>query len=104
MDLAALGTFIGNIGFPVACAIGMAWFIYKIYTNTTKQNEENMKQVQARCLAREEKLYDEIEKNRKINEKAIETIAHYAEKLDIIQKDIGEIKNDIVVITTKMEG
>ena len=104
MDLTTIGSLIGTIGFPIVCALGMAWFIYKIYLNTTKENQENMKQVQARCLAREEKLYNEIEKNRKINEKAIETIAHYAEKLDIIQKDIGEIKNDIVVITTKMEG
>ena len=104
MDLNTLGAFIGTIGFPIACAIGMAWFIYKIYVNTTKQNKENMEQVQARCKEREEKLYQEIEKNREINNKAIDTIAHYAEKLDIIQKDIGEIKNDIVVITTKMEG
>ena len=104
MDLTTIGSLIGTIGFPIVCALGMAWFIYKIYLNTTKENQENMKQVQARCLAREEKLYNEIEKNRKINERAIETIAHYAEKLDIIQKDIGEIKNDIVVITTKMEG
>ena len=103
MDLAALSTFIGTIGFPVACAIGMAWFIYKIYVNTNKENKENMEKVQARCKEREDKLYAEIEKNREINEKAISTIAHYAEKLDIIQKDIGEIKNDIVVITTKME-
>ena len=103
MDLTTIGSLIGTIGFPIVCALGMAWFIYKIYLNTTKENQENMKQVQARCLAREEKLYDEIEKNRKINERAIETIAHYAEKLDVIQKDIGEIKNDIVVITTKME-
>ena len=104
MDLNTVGAFIGTIGFPIACAIGMAWFIYKIYVNTTKQNKENMEQVQARCKEREEKLYKEIEKNREINNKAIDTIAHYAEKLDIIQKDIGEIKNDIVVITTKMEG
>lgn len=104
MDLNAIGAFIGTIGFPIACAIGMAWFIFKIYKDTNKQNAENMEKVQARCGEREEKLYAEIEKNREINTKAIDTIAHYAEKLDIIQKDIGEIKNDIVVITTKMEG
>lgn len=102
MDLAAIGSFIGTIGFPIACAIGMAWFIYTIYKNTTKENARNMEQVQARCKEREEKLYGELEKCREVNEKAIDTIAHYAEKLDTIQSDISEIKNDIVVITTKM--
>lgn len=102
MDLAAIGTFIGTIGFPIACAIGMAWFIFTIYKNTTKENAANMEKVQERCKEREEKLYGELEKCREVNEKAIDTIAHYAEKLDTIQKDIGEIKNDIVVITTKM--
>ena len=102
MDLATIGTFIGTIGFPIACAVGMAWFIYTIYKNTTKENAANMEKVQKRCQEREDKLYGELEKCRQVNEKAIDTIAHYAEKLDTIQKDIGDIKNDIVVITTKM--
>ena len=102
MDLATIGTFIGTIGFPIACAVGMAWFIYTIYKNTTKENAANMEKVQKRCQEREDKLYTELEKCREVNEKAIDTIAHYAEKLDTIQKDIGDIKNDIVVITTKM--
>ena len=102
MDLAAIGSFIGTIGFPIACAIGMAWFIFTIYKNTTKENAANMEKVQKRCQEREDKLYGELEKCRQVNEKAIDTIAHYAEKLDTIQKDIGDIKNDIVVITTKM--
>ena len=102
MDLAAIGSLIGTVGFPIACAIGMAWFIFIIYKNTPKENAANMEKVQQRCQEREEKLYYELEKCREVNEKAIDTIAHYAEKLDTIQKDISDIKNDIVVITTKM--
>lgn len=101
MDLNAIGTLIGTVGFPIACAIGMAWFIYKIYTNTTKENAANMEKVQQRCQEREDKLYDELEKSREINDKAIDTIAHYAEKLDVIQKDISDIKTDITVIMSK---
>ena len=40
---------------------------------------------------------------REVNAKAIETIAHYAEKLDSIQSDINEIKTDITVIMAKQE-
>lgn len=94
---------IGTVGFPIACCLGMAYFIFHIYKNTTKTNAENMEKVQARCAEREEKLYIEIEKNREITEKAIDTIAHYANRLDVIQNDIAVIKTDITTITAKMD-
>lgn len=103
MDLAAISSLISTVGFPIAAAIAMAWFIYQVFKKTTEQQEKNMEKVQARCKEREEILYKEIDKNRKINEKAIETIAHYAEKLDSIQSDINEIKTDITVIMAKQE-
>jgi chromosome segregation ATPase len=77
---------ISTVGFPIACVIGLGWFIYKIYNDTTK---------------REDKLYEELANCRAVNEKAIDTIAHYAEKLDIIQSDINDIKTDITVIKSK---
>ena len=103
MDLAAISSLISTVGFPIVAAIAMAWFIYQVFKKTTEQQEKNMEKVQARCKEREEILYKEIDKNRKINEKAIETIAHYAEKLDSIQSDINEIKTDITVIMAKQE-
>ena len=103
MDLAAISSLISTVGFPIAAAIAMAWFIYQVFKKTTEQQEKNMEKVQARCKEREDILYKEIDKNRKINEKAIETIAHYAEKLDSIQSDINEIKTDITVIMAKQE-
>ena len=60
-----------------------------------------MEQVQARWKEREEKLYEEIKENRAVNAKAIETIAHYAEKLDSIQDDVSEIKTDITILMSK---
>ncbi|MBR4407271.1 MAG: hypothetical protein IKT27_03060 [Clostridia bacterium] len=101
MDWAAIGSFITTVGFPIFCVIVMGLFIFLIYKNTTKQHIEDMAQVQERCKEREEKLYDELEKNREINRTAIETIARYAEKLDTIQKDISDIKTDITVLMSK---
>ena len=57
-----------------------------------------MERVQARCAEREEKLYQQIEKNQEINGQAIATITLYAERLDTIQKDVSEIKTDIAVM------
>lgn len=87
---------VSTVGFPIACAVVMGWFIYKIYNNTTEQNKANMEQVQARCAEREEKLYKQIEKNQEINGQAIATISHYAEKLDTIHDDVKEIKSIIL--------
>lgn len=87
---------ITTVGFPIFCALGMGWFIYKIYVNTTEQNKENMEKVQARCAEREEKLYDYIDKAQEINGQAIATINLYADKLDTIATDVKEIKDKLV--------
>ena len=79
---------IPTLGFPIACVIVMAAFIFYVY----KRMEVNTKE-------REDILYNEIKENREINKKAIDTIAHYAEKLDVIQNDVNDIKTDITVIT-----
>lgn len=92
---------ISTIGFPIASAVAMAAFIFYIYKQTTKENAENMEKVQARCKEREDKLYTELAKSREVNAKAIETIAHYAEKIDVIQKDIRDIKTDITIIRSQ---
>lgn len=83
---------ITTVGFPIVCALVMGWFIYKIYVNTTDQNKANMEQVQARCAEREEKLYQQIQKAQEINGQAIATITLYAERLEVIQADVKEIK------------
>ena len=99
---------ISTLGFPVACVLAMGIFIYRIYQDmkaekeiAREENKANMEQVQARCKEREDKLYTELAKSQEVNREAIETIAKYAEKLDVIQKDIGEIKTDITIIKTQ---
>lgn len=101
MEVATMSELITTLGFPIACVVAMGAFIFYIYNTWTKENKENMERVQARCKEREDKLYDEIAKNREVISSAITTIAHYAEKLDVIQKDISDIKTDITVIMSK---
>lgn len=101
MEIGVILEIIGSFGFPIACVVAMGWFIFTIYKKTTEQNQANMEAVQARCKEREEKLYEEIKANREVNAKAVATIALYAEKLEVIQKDVSDIKTDITVIMTK---
>lgn len=99
--LAMIVELLPTVGFPILCCLILGWFVFKIYQDTTKQNEKNMEKVQARCQEREDKLYQEIAKQNEINGRAIETIAHYAEKLETIQEDIKDIKTDLTVIMSK---
>lgn len=86
MDVKTISTLISSVGFPIVCVLGMGYFIWQLY----KQSVE-----------RENKLYDQIEESRNVNAKAIDTIAHYAEKLDTIQHDVKEIKDDVNKIMSK---
>ena len=101
MEVATMNELITTLGFPIACVIAMGAFIFYIYKTWTAETKDQMEQLQERCKEREDKLYNEIAKNREVISSAITTIAHYAEKLDVIQKDISDIKTDITVIRSK---
>jgi hypothetical protein len=80
MDIALFTELISTVGLPVALVIAMAVFIFKLW----KQSAE-----------REKLLMAEITENRLVNEKAIETITLYAERLGHIETDLTKIKNDV---------
>lgn len=87
MELGVIVELITTIGFPIVCVLALGYFVWHIY----KQS-----------VTREEKLMQEITENRLVNEKAIETIAKYAERLTHIEENITEIKNDVVLIKEKI--
>ena len=101
MTLQLLIETFSNFGFPIACVIALGWFVFYIVKRTSQAAETNMAKIQERSKEREDILYKEIKENREINAKAINTIAHYVEKLDSIQDDVKEIKTDITVIMGK---
>lgn len=74
---------ISNLGFPIACVIACGWFIYKLWTN----------QCNDKVL-----LYEELAKSREATQKAIDTIALYADALDEIKNSINEVKE---IVSTK---
>lgn len=90
MDMNVILEVIGSVGFPIACVIGLGWFIYKFYTDYTADSKE-----------REEKLFEEIRENREINGKFAEIIARYETKLDEIITDVKEIKEDVIEMKTQ---
>lgn len=88
MEFTHLIEIISNFGFPVACVIALGIFVYKLYQQS---------------VTRENKLYNQLDECRKINKDAIDTIGKYAERLDVIQADIGEMKEKIIFISGKID-
>ena len=78
---------ISTLGFPIACVIALGIFVLKIYNQS---------------VTREDKLMGEIIENRLVNEKAIETIAQFAERFTHIENDVEAIKTDINLIKDKI--
>jgi hypothetical protein len=72
---------LSTVGFPILCVFALGFFVWHIY----KQS-----------VTREEKLMAEITENRLVNEKAIETLTLYAERLGNIETDVKEIKQIII--------
>lgn len=83
MDIAVITELIASLGLPIALVIAMGVFIFKLWQQSVE---------------REKTLMMEITENRKVNEKAIETIALYAERLTHIETDITDIKGDVGLI------
>lgn len=80
---------IPTVGFPIVCVVALAIFISKIY----KASE-----------LREANLMAEIKETRKINAQAIETITKYADSIETMKGDIGEIKTDVAILTAKVDN
>ena len=77
MEISTVSELIASLGLPIVLVLAMGWFIYQLW----KQS-----------VVREEKLMSELTATRLVNEKALDTIAVYAEKLGVIESDVAEIK------------
>lgn len=92
MDITFWETAIATFGFPIVMVGVFIWFIYQIYKHQREDRERHNQE----SAAREERLYNEILECRAVNNKAIETLSLYAERLGVIESDVKEIK-DIVI-------
>ena len=81
MDISMIGDLISNFGFPIVLVLAMGLFIWKMYQQS---------------VTREEKLMNELAECRVVNEKAIETLSIYAERIGVIEADVKEIKSIII--------
>ena len=101
MDAETLTKLISTLGFPIVCVIFLGYFSFYMVKRTNEQACNQMKEIQDRAIEREKVLYEEVKINREANAQAMAIISKYAGKLDTIQNDIADIKDDILVIKTQ---
>ncbi|WP_313344831.1 hypothetical protein [Sedimentibacter sp.] len=77
-----INNIIQNFGFPVACVIGCGWFIFRMYTDSTKQSAE-----------RESKNYEMLSKFQVSIDKFADVLEGYEQKLTVIERDVKDIKD-----------
>ena len=85
MDANVLMEMVGAIGFPIVCAIGMGWFIYQIFVKTTASHEQQMETMAQRCQAREDKLYEQIDKFNTTLSSFNETLIRIDARLEVLE-------------------
>lgn len=95
MELSALTELFSSVGLPIAIVVVLIFVIYLMGKRMTEQTDKNMERIQEQSKEREDRLYSQLDETRRVNEKAIDTIGRYAEKLDNIQSDVKEIKQDL---------
>ncbi|WP_053985216.1 hypothetical protein [Niameybacter massiliensis] len=80
MDISTVESLIASLGVPIFVMVACGFFVWKLWQQQ---------------VADKDKLYVELAESRMVNQKAIETIAIYASKLDDIQDDVKEIKQKV---------
>lgn len=86
MGLEVFTNLITTLGFPIAVCVLLFWYIWQVYKKSEK---------------REDELRAEIKENQEANRETVKVLATYAEKLDVIQDDVEEIKKSLPVTTDK---
>ena len=88
MEIDVIINLITTLGFPIAVCILLFWYVWQVYKKSEK---------------REDELRAEIRENQEANKETVKVLATYAEKLDVIQNDVEQIKHDITTINSKAE-
>lgn len=103
MNLTTIGSLIQSVGFPIVCVIGLAWFCYYLVKKMDTTHLESLKMLQDRCVAREDKLSEELAQSHKINGEFAKVLNKHSVLLQDIRKDIDDIKVDVTTIKAKID-
>lgn len=79
---------IQTLGFPIACVLGMGYFIFNIWDRQTKEWKASQDAMAERCQAREEKLYQQIDRFNDTMGSFNTTLIKIDARLEALEKDL----------------
>ena len=90
MDAQTIQTLISTLGFPVVCTIGLGVFVYNIWKAQREDNNAQLAQMSERCLAREERLYQQMDKYNAILADAVETLTKIDTRISVLEQIVSD--------------
>lgn len=93
MDTQTIQTLISTLGFPIVCSIGLSIFVFKIWKAQREDNNKQLTQISESCLAREERLYQQMDKYNEILSDAVETLTKIDTRISVLEEIVSK-KNE----------
>ena len=93
MDAQTIQSLISTLGFPIVCSIVLGIFVFKIWKAQREDNNKQLAQMSERCLAREERLYQQMDKYNEIWSDAVETLAQIDTRISVLEEIVSKNEN-----------
>lgn len=90
MDAQTIQSIISTLGFPIVCTIGLGVFVFKIWKAQREDNNKQLEQMSERCLAREERLYAQMDKYNQILGDAVETLTKIDTRISVLEEIVSK--------------
>lgn len=93
MDAQTIQSLISTLGFPIVCSIVLGIFVFKIWKAQREDNNAQLAEMSKRCLAREERLYEQMDKYNEILSDAVETLAKIDTRISVLEEIVSKNEN-----------
>ena len=93
MDAQTIQSLISTLGFPIVCSIVLGIFVFKIWKAQREDNNAQLAKMSERCLAREERLYQQMDKYSQILSDAVETLTKIDTRISVLEEIVSKNEN-----------
>ena len=90
MDAQTIQSIISTLGFPIVCTIGLSVFVFNIWKAERQDNNAQLEQISERSLAREERLYQQMDKYNQILSDAVETLTKIDTRISVLEEIVSK--------------
>lgn len=90
MDAQTIQSLISTLGFPIVCSIGLGIFVFKIWKAQREDNNSQLAKMSESCLAREERLYQQMDKYNEILSNAVETLTKIDTRISVLEEIVSK--------------